>query len=165
MAVSSATTAVNNERAGVLQDAAQISGRVRAIPFTYEKLATNTNGDRIQLARLKSDWVVLGITFYNDALTGATSVQLGLYEDKEPTTAAAIDADCYASSVDISSGLSGTNLAFEARNIDKMGQRVWQDGGLAAAPTPGTYYALALTLTTGGTATGTISGYVLVSTG
>ena len=165
MAVSSSTTAITNHDAGTPnQDAISMLGNVRAIPFSHEKLATNTNGDHIQIARVHSDWSVLSIVLNSDALTGATAVDCGLYTDAAPADAAAVDDDCYASAVDIASGETGTELAFEARDVATIGQKVWQDAGLSSRASPAPYYRIALTLDTGGTATGTIAGYVLVAT-
>jgi hypothetical protein len=47
-----------------------------------------------------------------------------------------VDADAYASAItDLRGAVTvGTEVAFEARNINKMGQKVWQDAGLTSDP-------------------------------
>jgi hypothetical protein len=49
---------------------------------------------------------------------------------------AVVDADAYASAITDLRGAvnTGTEAAFEARDINKMGQKVWQDAGLTSDP-------------------------------
>ena len=63
----------------------------------------------------------------------------------------AVDADCYATSITLGQAATAfTEYAFEQRDINKTGQRVWQDGGVTADP-KGLYY-LSCTVATAGTA-------------
>ena len=164
MATKSAVTALANEDAGIVnQDAIATKAKVAAIAFTIEKLADNTDGDQIQIAKVHSDWSVLSIKLDNDALTGATGVDIGLWSDAPPAEAVAIDDDCYASAISLASALDWAEQGFEARDLSAVGQKVWQDAGLTERPSGGAWYRMALQLDTGGAATGTISGIIEVA--
>jgi hypothetical protein len=67
------------------------------------------------------------IKLFNDDLdSGSTSTtDVGLYS----TAIAAVDDDAYASAItDLRGAVTvGTEVAFEARNINTLGQRVWED--------------------------------------
>jgi hypothetical protein len=52
-------------------------------------------------------------------------------------------------------GSTGAEVAFEARDINAIGQKVWQDAGLSADPM--SWYYLALTGDTVGTVSGDVS--------
>lgn len=164
MATKSSVAAITNHDAGTINDDAILTkAKVAAIPFTIEKGADNTDGDQIQFARVHSDWSVLSIKFNNDALTGATDINVGLWSDDDPDSATDVDENAYADAIGMGSALAFAEQAFEARDLSKMGQKVWQDAGLSARPEGGAWYRMALNLITGGTAAGTISGVVLVA--
>ena len=156
--------AVSNHDAQIPNaDPRLVRGMVRAIPFTIEKAAGDDDGSVIQIAQVRSSDVVKSIKIWNDALAGATAVDIGLYDDQPPADATAVDDDVYASAVNISAGLSGAEQAFEARDLADMTKRVWEDAGLSKDPRVN--YRIALTGDTFGTAAGTISGVVEVITG
>ena len=76
------------------------------------------------------------------------------------TTAAtpvAKDDDCYASAItDLRGAVTvGTEVAFEARNVNLMGQKVWQDAGDTADP--GGYYLIGLIFDAAGDTAGDLS--------
>ena len=67
------------------------------------------------------------------------------------------DVDCYCSADTTARGAvtAGTELAFEARNINLMGQKVWEDAGDSSAP--GGYYLLGFESEAAGDTAGDIS--------
>ena len=147
----------NYEATPRLHTAAHLSGaRLRRIVATVEKGSGDGNGSKVFLCPVWSGWSIQSVRLFNDALTGATAVELGIYQTDGST---AVDADVYASAISLATGSTvGVEQAFEARNIDQVGNRTWEDLGLSADPNR--WYYLALTGTTFGTAAGTISAIV-----
>ncbi len=167
MATSSSVAALTAHDAGGFSTALKgqdVKGVPVKITFTFEKLAGNTDGDYLQLARLHKSWCVVGIHLDNDSLSGMTDLNLGLVSDAAPGTAVDVDENVYADALDLNAGSSNlnTNYAFHTRDIAKMGQQVWQDAGAASMAAAAEFYRLAIHWATGGTATGTISGFVEV---
>lgn len=125
---------------------------------TYEKLASNTNNDYILLHRVHRDWSVLSIKLNNDALTGLTDVNIGLVADAPVGDGVTdVDENVYTDAIDMSSALAWAEQAYEARDIAKVGQYVWQDAGAATRDDAAEHYRIALHLQAASTATGTIS--------
>lgn len=164
MATSSQVAALTNYDAGTIErDPILYKPKIAIIPVTYEKVAGNTDGDKILLWRVHCDWSVLSIKFNNDALTGATDVNVGLWSDAAVASATDVDENVYADAISFGSALAWAEQAFEARDLSKLGQYVWQDAGASARPDPGIWYRIGLNLVTGGTAAGTISGLLTVA--
>lgn len=157
MADIKSTLVSNYEATPRVHTAAHESGaRVRRIVAAVEKGTGDGNGSKVFLCPVWSGWSIQSIRLFNDPLSGATSVDLGLYQDDATTVA---DADAYASAVSLAAASSvGTELAFEARDVASVANRVWEDLGLGADPNR--WYYLALTGTTFGSAAGTISAVV-----
>jgi hypothetical protein len=86
------------------------------------------------LAPIPSNASITSIKLFNDDLDSGTTntADVGLYN----TDLSVVDADAYASAItDLRGAVTvGTEVAFEARNINKMGQKVWQDAGLTSDP-------------------------------
>ncbi|MCP4328427.1 MAG: hypothetical protein GY791_08325 [Alphaproteobacteria bacterium] len=137
----------------VANDRLLAGGRVRKKVATIEVAAADDDGSVYRLFRVHSGWHIHSIRILNDAITGGTAFDVGLYGSDD---GAAVDDDAYASAVDLSSAnVSGAEVAFEARNIDDAENKVWQDAGAAADGK--TSYDLCLTGDTVGTAAGTIT--------
>jgi len=116
-----------------------------------------TNGDSIgstfRLFSVPSNARVVGLKLFCDAITSATA-DVGLYQTTT-NGSAVVDADAYASAQTIATANKlGIEVAFEARDVDKAANRVWQDGGLTADPTR--EYDIVATLTAAATASGTL---------
>ncbi len=58
------------------------------------------------------------------------SADVGIYKQD----LSVVDADAYASAITTlrSANTTGVEVAFEARDINKCGQKVWQDAGLSS---------------------------------
>lgn len=141
-----------------LNEVTTFGGRVRSQCATVEVAAADDDTSVYRVARVPSNARIIAINVYADAITGGTVYDVGLHQTAA-NGGAALDADAYATNVDLSSGATGANLAFEARNIDKIKNKVWQDGGLSADSK--IEYDITLTGDTVGTAAGTISVEVL----
>lgn len=148
-------TSITSQDAGTPVAVTDHGGRVRQIASTIEV----TNGDSIasiyRMARVRSNWRIAAIYLFCDAITSAAA-DIGLYQTAA-NGGAVFDVDAYASAQSLASAITGlpVNAAFEARNIDKVLNRVWQDGGASADTNRD--YDLALTLTAAATATGTVT--------
>ncbi len=128
-------------------------GRVRKKLATVEVAAADDDGSVYRLFRVGSGWHIHSIRLFNDAITGGTAFDVGLYAIDD---GAAVDDDAYASAVNLTSaGTTGTEVAFEVRDIAQAENKVWQDAGLSADSK--TSYDLSLTGDTVGTAAGTIT--------
>lgn len=130
-------------------------GRLRSIVAQVEVASGDDDTSVYRIARVWSGWSIRSIKKFTDAITSGTSYDFGLYETAE-NGGAVVDADAYASGVDLSSAdVAGGEVAYEARNIDNMGEQVWQDAGKTADTKR--WYDLCLLANTVGSANGTIA--------
>ena len=119
----------------VLNPAQQLQGVKRIAQGTVALVAGDLGAnDTVMLAPIPSNASITSIKLFNDALDSGTTntADVGLYT----TALAVVDADAYASVITSlrSAVTTGTEVAFEARDINKMGQKVWQDAGLSSDP-------------------------------
>lgn len=131
-----------------------------------EVLAADDNGSVYRFVRLPSNAIIHSISIRNDAITGGTDYDCGLYDVAGVNNGAVIDADLFASSVDISSGVAATAastlLRWEAATTADIAlgeYRLWQiaDAGAATLTAdPNKQYDICLTGNTVGTGAGTI---------
>lgn len=150
------TDIVTNFEANVTTASGRIEGRKRTINGTIALESTDLGAaDIVLLAPLPTAARVVSIKLYSDDLdSGSTNTcDVGLYR----LDGTAKDDDCYASAITTlrSAGSTGTEVAFEARDINKMGQQVWQDAGDTSDP--GGQYYLALTFDAAGNQAGDLS--------
>ena len=119
----------------VLNPAQQLQGVKRIAQGTIALVAGDLGAnDTVMLAPIPSNASITSIKLFNDDLDSGTTntADVGLYT----TALAVVDADAYASAITDLRGAvkTGTEVAFEARDINKMGQKVWQDAGLSSDP-------------------------------
>ena len=119
----------------VLNPAQQLHGVKRVATGTIALAAGDLSAtDTVMLAPIPSNASISSIKIFNDDLDSATTntADVGLYN----TDLSVVDADAYASEItDLRAAVkTGTEVAFEARDINKMGQKVWQDAGLSSDP-------------------------------
>lgn len=134
-------------------------GAVLCLRGTYEKTASDNDTSVLRVGRVPSNAIPL-VTLSklaNDALTGATDIDVGLYK---PNHGVVVDKDCLSDGLNIASGnaLGSEARAFQAVGIDEWGKTLKQI--VEADNSSTTYdqdYDVALTGNTFGTATGTIS--------
>jgi hypothetical protein len=157
--VNTLSTAITNRDAvpSVLAPAHLVRGVLYEAVGTVEKAGSDSNGSVYRVARFRSSDRISDIKVLNDAITGATSYDVGLYRTAYDG-GAVVDADLFASAVDISSASTGAgaDVTFEATpaNVDKIEKRLWELLGLSADPQ--VEYDLALTANTAGAGAGTI---------
>lgn len=155
MATNYSSVATNHRTAGSKNATTSTEGTTKTSSMTISIAAADSDADIYHAMPVFSSWSIKHIWVYNDAITGGTSYDVGLY-----TTAATpvvVDVDAYASAVDMSSARTSAplDLAFEARNITGVNQKVHTDGGVTTDPTA--WYWLSLTANTVGTAQGDIT--------
>lgn len=130
-------------------------GSVFSSSATVAVAAGDDDTSTFYMLPVMSNWSIKSIKVYNDAITGGTGYDVGIYT--QATTPVAVDDDCYASAISLATAsTTGTEVAFEARNITAVNNQVWQDAGVASEP-EATWYYLTLTADTVGTAAGDIS--------
>ena len=125
---------------------------------TFEVAVADDNGSIYKLAQLPANAILQKIEINNDAITGATDYDLGLYKNNGVDQAIAIGKELLAANLNMSAaaarGSEKNGLA--ALNIDTIGQKVWELLG-KTLDTKEEQYVLALTANTVGAAAGTIS--------
>ena len=105
-------------------------GKARRIVGTFETAAADAAGAVYALCKLQPNWVVTSIKFFNDAIADSGDVNIGLYTGSVSSDLTDADENCYADDIDwTSASLVGVEAAFEARGIELMGQKVYQDAG------------------------------------
>jgi hypothetical protein len=113
--------------------------------------------DTIMLAQVPTNAAVVSIKLFNDDLDSGTTIttDVGLYTADGNVTAK--DDDCYASAITDFRGavVVGTEVAFEARNVNLMGQKVYEDAG--DSTDPGGYYLIGLICDAAGNTAGDLS--------
>jgi len=140
----------------VLNPANQLHGVKRIAQGTIALAAGDLSAsDTVMLAPIPTNASISSIKIYNDDLDSSTVItaDVGLYT----TALAVVDADAYASAItDLRAAVkTGTEVAFEARDINKMGQKVWQDAGLSSDP--GAVYFVGISFPAAGDTAGDLS--------
>jgi hypothetical protein len=130
-------------------EAASAGGKLRV---WMDTIAVGTgdldNDDIIVMAQVPSNAKIVSLRIYNDDLnSGSGTHNVGLYNGPQAYTisgtttdaAAVIDEDCYATDSDafqaattITTGLE--EYLVEVRNINKIANFVWEDGGISEDP-------------------------------
>lgn len=127
--------------------------RQRNIVDTVEIAAADDDGSKYRLARLPANAVITSITIDNDAITGGTDFDLGVYDVPEVNSGAVIDADALADGADLSSAGSVSGLT--AVDIANKHKKLWEVAGIAEEANK--LVDIVLTGNTVGTAAGTVS--------
>ena len=133
-------------------------GSVGTVKVFMDTIAAETtdidDDDIILLAEVPSNAKILSIKLFNDALDGGSNLatDVGVYNGPTKTSSyaanAVIDRDAYAtaSAVLQAAVLTGTEVAFEVRNVNAISNYVWEDAGLSSDP--GVPLRIALTIET-----------------
>lgn len=125
---------------------------------TVEVAAADDDNSVYRLFRVRSSWRISSLELANDAITGGTAYDLGVYDTAANGGAVvASQQQLFASAVDLSSAHAFTDNTYEATatNIDKVEKQLWELMGLSADPLKD--YDICLTGTTVGSGAGTIS--------
>ena len=143
--------------AGKKDDAAKVAGgKLMCVAAQVEVAEADSDGSIYKLAKLPANAIPVKCDIFNDAIAGATSYDLGLYNEDETTEA---DKDVFMAATDINAGSaigSPRNGLATGPAIADIGKRIWELAGDTVNTKEGGY-VLALTGNTVGTAAGTIS--------
>ena len=123
---------------------------------TVEVAAADSDTSVYRFVRLRSSDRLSTLQVACDAITAGTSYDFGLYRTAADG-GAVVDADLFASAVDLSSALAFTDITYEATaaNISQVEKRLWELLGLIADPM--IEYDVCALANTVGSAAGTIS--------
>jgi hypothetical protein len=140
----------------VKNDSQQLHGVKRIAQGTIALASGDLSAtDTVMLAPIPTNASISSIKLFNDDLdSGSTNTtDVGLWT----TAIVAVDDDAYASAItDLRAAVTtGTEVAFEARNINKCGQKVWEDAGQSSDP--GGYYYVGLLFDAAGDTAGDLS--------
>ena len=121
----------------VPNDTANLHGSMRVACGTIALAAGDLSAtDTVMLAPIPTNAAIVSIGLMSDDLdSGSTNTcDVGLYTADGNVTAK--DDDCYASAItDLRAATTvPVEVAFEARNINLMGQKVFQDAGESTDP-------------------------------
>lgn len=122
---------------------------------TFEVAAADDDGSIYRVATIPSNACITNILIRNDAVTGGTDYDVGVY--KTTTSGAVVDADYFGDGLDLSSGhASGSELSgISALPVEDSSKRLYEMLGVTLANSEDVY-DIALTANTVGTAAGTV---------
>lgn len=150
------STQISNAEATpvVINEGGHVRGTVYRAGATVEVAAADDNNSVYRFVRIPSNAIVTSIKCFADAITGGTDYDLGLYKTAE-NGGAVVDVNCFADAVDLSSGLTGTELRYEIADINTINEKAYEVASVATDPKE--EYDICLTGVTVGTGAGTIS--------
>ncbi len=151
---------VTNYASGELVDSNSNGGtKVMPVVVTFEVAAADDNGSVYRLFKVNSCDTILSLEISNDAITGGTDYDVGLYDIG--VGGAVADKDIFADGLDLSSATDKTN-ALTAPDIAELAGEIWDIAGLSLTSDPQKEYDVAITANTVGTAAGTITVHALI---
>jgi hypothetical protein len=132
-----------------------VGANIKMSVGTVEVAAADDNDSVYRMVRLPSNAIVYRIETMNDAITGGTDFDIGLYKI-ETDGGLVADKDRFASAIDMSTARSlALDAGFEALGIEQVEKRLWELLGLASDPQ--TSYDLSYHANTVGSGAGTLS--------
>lgn len=135
--VNTKSTAITNaDAAGTSAQTLNASGLVKGnlyVAYGHCVVASGDDNNSIyRFVRVPSNARITSIVRFNDAITGATDWNFGLYQTAANGGADA-DENFFADAVDINAGtVAGVEQRFTTANITTCNQRVWEMLGLTA---------------------------------
>ena len=132
-------------------------GELVSLAGNFEVAAADSDGSVYRLFKVNKNMVPVKIEINCDAITGATSYDLGLYETIE-NGGAAKDDNVFMSGVNLSAGkaMGSEQNGLAALPIDKVGDQVYELAG-ETDDAGSSEYDVAITADTVGTGSGTIA--------
>jgi hypothetical protein len=154
-------------------------------PITTSVLAADSDGIIFPVYSVPSHARVVAVIVGNDAITGGTDYNFGIYNSGDWNSAdqAVRDVDIYVDGISMAAardelidpaqvlaGSIGSMLNVLGQGAGAItglqyARQVWEDAGLSAAPTPGTMFDLCWTAPTVGSGAGTIRTTILYTVG
>jgi len=127
------STMITELDAHTIQGSEKFGGAIQRIAANSAKAAGESTNDIYPVLRIWTGWVLDSLVFQTAAWGTSGVVEIGCYETAE-NGGAVIDADCFASAVDVSAALARIDLLMEAstQSPDKVNTKVRDILGLAA---------------------------------
>lgn len=157
-------TNATTELGGKVMPGLGAPGRILQLVGTYEKTAADNDTSVLRVGRVPANAVPVPheSKLNNDALTGATDIDVGVYKPSAlgGVDGAVVDKDILADGLNIAAGnaLASPVAAFPAVSIESFGKTLRELVDAAAGTTSEAQeYDVAITGNTFGTATGTIA--------
>ncbi len=119
----------------LLVNAVEYGGVLREVVGTVETLAADDAASVYRLCRVPSSARISSILLASDAITTASTSDVGLYQTAA-NGGAVLDADFFATDYDISSATAFTEVMLEATatDISKCAKPLWELYGLTSDP-------------------------------
>ena len=136
----------------------QVNGaQMICIAGNFETVATDSASSKYRLCKVGADWIPIQIHINNDAIAGATDMNLGLYDTLE-NGGAVKDYDVFMDGTDINAGSAlGSEVdGLSNIDIDSIGEQMYQYAGETTLQ-PEQMYDLVLTSDAAITGAATIS--------
>lgn len=136
----------------------QVNGaQMICIAGNFETLTTDSAASKYRLCKVGADWIPIQIQINNDAIAGATDMNLGLYDTLE-LGGAVKDYDVFMDGTDINGGsaLGSEVSGLSNIDVDSIGEQMYQYAGETTLQ-PEQMYDLVLTSDAAITGAGTIA--------
>lgn len=141
---------------------------VVAIAGRYELAAGDDDASVVRIGRVSANYIPMSGVLQCDAITGMTSLSVGLY--KPGVGGAVVDINLFVDAIDLNAGVA---IATDAQNgltnlggadvVNSIGKQLWELLGLSAPNRQD--YDLAITFNTIGSAAGTVAWRYLFALG
>ena len=126
---------------------------LKFIRKTFEVAAADDDLSVYRICRIPSNAVILSIKVWNDAITGGTDYDFGLYNING---GAVVDKDAFTDGTNMSSARDAVEQ-LTAPTIEELHKPIWEYASLSLTKDPKIDYDFAVTANTVGTAAGTIT--------
>lgn len=153
------STQITNRDASpqVLNDPGNTGARMRQLFATVLAVAADSATSTYRFFQIPSNAVVSSLKFWGAAFAGTTKFDLGIWDTTlngglvVPTTGLKL----FASAVDVSGAIAGTDYRFSALATSTAGKQLWDLLGLTADPAKDYDFVINVdtAVTTGGSAT------------
>lgn len=107
------STMITELDARTLQATDKFGGALHRVAANHAKAAGQSTGDIYPVLRIFTGWVLNSLVLQTAAWGTSGVVEIGCYDTAE-NGGAVIDADCFASAVDVSAALAKIDLLMEA---------------------------------------------------
>lgn len=154
-----ATAISNADGSPLILSAPHLAGNYqREAVGTIAKVAGDGDGSVLRFARVRSSDRITSVSILSAALAGATAAVVGFYDTASNGGAIVGSGNQLATTTDIHLGYATKTSLFLGVAAADAEKRVWELLGLSADPSKD--YDIAMTLSTAGSAAGSIALYV-----
>lgn len=138
------------------------SAQTTALVVTFEVDSGDDDGSVYRLFRINSQNSFLFFHYFNDAITGGTDYDIGLYETVD-NGGAVVDADLFLDGASVASASTANQIKDALGTVDRANYAKSIAEMLGLTRDPNKEYDVAITANTVGSATGTITVRALIA--